>query len=176
MKSDGSDFFQEFMKSCQDMCNNAGGINNSGGSSSNTNNCSDIPGGFQDLNPQLFLLMGELLGNVMAGNMPFNVQNAIGNWLELVGQAIETFNAQQQYFQGGPGRYYNLKYRNVTNPFCTESNDEAGKEIFSKKSSSSKSGTTSSSSEIAELQEEVASLKYEINKLKSEINKLKNKE
>ena len=32
----------------------------------------------------------------MAGNLPFNVQNVVGNWLQLVGQAIEVFNAQQQ--------------------------------------------------------------------------------
>ena len=35
--------------------------------------------------------------------MPYNVQNAIGNWLMLVGQAIVTFNAQQQYCMNGPG-------------------------------------------------------------------------
>ncbi len=72
---------------------------------------------FQDLNPQLFVTVGEVLGDAMAGNLPFNVQNAIGNWLQLVGQAILTYNAQQQYFQSGPGRFYNEAYRDVTNPF-----------------------------------------------------------
>lgn len=74
--------------------------------------------GFQDLNPELFVLIGELLGNAIAGNLPFNVQNSLGNWFQLVGQAMLTFNAQQQYFQGGTGRYYNPKYKNVANPFC----------------------------------------------------------
>ena len=82
--------------------------------------CEDIPGGFQDLNPELFVLIGELLGNAIAGNLPFNVQNSLGNWFQLVGQAMLTFNAQQQYFQGGTGRYYNPKYKNVANPFCSE--------------------------------------------------------
>ena len=36
---------------------------------------------------------------------------AISNWLNLVGQAIETYGAQQQYFQNGPGRYYDLRVK-----------------------------------------------------------------
>jgi hypothetical protein len=52
------------------------------------------------------------------GSIPFNIQNAVGNWLQLVGQVILTFNAQQQYFQGGSERYFNPKYYNVTNSFC----------------------------------------------------------
>lgn len=80
--------------------------------------CHDIPGGFQSLNPQLFAVVGEILGDIIAGNLPFNVQNAVGNWLQLVGQVILTYNAQQQYFQGGPGRYFNYRYYNVSNPFC----------------------------------------------------------
>lgn len=93
-------------------CNNS---NNNG-----RQECNDIPGGFQDLDPQLFSVVAELLGNVMAGNMPFNIQNAIGNWLTLVGQTILTYNAQQQYFQSGPGRYYNRANKNVSNPFCPQ--------------------------------------------------------
>lgn len=89
--------------------------------------CNDIPGGFQSVNPELFVVVAEILGNVMAGNMPFNVQNAVGNWLELVGQVIITYNAQQQYFQGGPGRYFNPIYYNVSNPFCNNtSSNTAG--------------------------------------------------
>lgn len=94
--------------------------------------CDDILGGFQELSPELFVIIGEILANVIAGKIPFNVQNAIGNWLQLVGQIIETYNAQQQYFQGGPGRYYNPMYYNVSNPFCqnksrtTEGNSSSG--------------------------------------------------
>ena len=45
---------------------------------------------FQNVNPELFIVVGELLGNVLSNELPFNVQNAVGNWLQLVGQAIET--------------------------------------------------------------------------------------
>lgn len=55
--------------------------------------CRDIPNGFQDVDPQLFILIGEILGNILSGRLPFNVQNALGNWLQLVGQVIETYNA-----------------------------------------------------------------------------------
>ena len=68
-------------------------------------------------------IIGELLGNVFAGTMPFNVQNAIGNWLQLVGQAMLTYNAQQQYYQSGPGRYYDRANRDVTNPFIPSDSD-----------------------------------------------------
>ena len=73
---------------------------------------------FQNVNPELFIVVGELLGNVIANELPFNVQNAVGNWLQLVGQAIETYNAQQQYYQQGPGRYFTPDSFNVDNPFC----------------------------------------------------------
>ncbi|MTL62984.1 hypothetical protein GMA46_14130, partial [Turicibacter sanguinis] len=73
---------------------------------------------FQSVNPELFILVGELLGNVIANEIPLNVQNAVGNWLQLVGQAILTYNAQQQYYQQGPGRYFTPDSFNVDNPFC----------------------------------------------------------
>ena len=50
----------------------------------------------QNLHPEAVLLTAELLGNLSALHMPFNVQNLIGNWLTLIGQAILVFNAQQQ--------------------------------------------------------------------------------
>ncbi|MBM6839258.1 hypothetical protein H9X77_13715, partial [Clostridium saudiense] len=74
---------------------------------------SDIPGGFQDLNPQELIVIANILGIAIANKLPFNIQNAVGNFFELLGQVIITFNAQQQYFQGGPGRYYNSIYRNA---------------------------------------------------------------
>ena len=36
----------------------------------------------------------------------------------MVGQAILTYNAQQQYYQQGPGRYFTPDSFNVDNPFC----------------------------------------------------------
>lgn len=125
----------------------------------------DIPGGFQDIDPQLFILIGELLGNIIAGELPFNVQNAVGNWLQLVGQAIETYNAQQQYFQGGPGRYYNRKYKNVNNPFCSNSSSSVTSE-------DSTENSCNCENEIEDLKEQIVGLINEIEILKNKINKL----
>lgn len=80
--------------------------------------CWDMPGGFQGLNPLLFTIIGDILADIMSGALPFNVQNAFGNWLQLIGQIILTCNAQQTYFQTGPGRYYNPSNINDQNPFC----------------------------------------------------------
>lgn len=90
----------------------------------------DIAQGFQDINPILFILIGEILGNVLSGALPFNVAASIANLLNFVGQIIETYSSQQVYFQSGPGRYYNPEYRNVTNSFCkNESNMISGDTI-----------------------------------------------
>jgi len=159
MDSNGFNNFEDFIK----YCGYTGGDNSSktGQSKNNTNTegCNDIPGGFQDLNPQLFTVIGELLGCVMAGNMPFNVQNAVGNWLELLGQVILTCNAQQQYFQGGPGRYYNTNDKNINNSFCS--------------SNSNSSASTSSYDEMNELKKSIGKLMMEVKELKKEIEKLK---
>ena len=82
---------------------------------------SDIIGGFQDMNPQLFIVLGEVIGDLLAGQLPFNVANAVSNWFNLVGQIIETYASQIVYFQAGPGRHYNPEDRNVVNPFCSSS-------------------------------------------------------
>lgn len=60
----------------------------------------------QELSPESLLLAAELLGNLSSLQMPFNVQNLLGNWLQLLGQIILTFNAQQQLWQSGPGACY----------------------------------------------------------------------
>ena len=136
---------------------------------------SDIPGGFQDLNPMLFIIIAQIIGDITASRIPFNVQNALGNWLQLIGQAILTYNAQQQYFQGGPGRYYNPIYRNSANPFCQNAVDESGANIAgtSSRSSGKSSTTTSNSSDNKELQKRVESLENEIEKLKSKLDNIK---
>ena len=79
---------------------------------------SDLIYGYQDMNPMLFVTFGELLGNVLSGQLPFNVANSISNFLNLVGQIIETYGAQIQYFEVGPGRFYNPSLRNSANPYC----------------------------------------------------------
>ena len=131
--------------------------------------CEDTPGGFQDLNPELFVLIGELLGNAIAGNLPFNVQNSLGNWFQLVGQAMLTFNAQQQYFQGGTGRYYNPKYKNVANPFCSENGASQAEGPYGG------DGGTNTNSKNNDVNDKIEKLTEEIEALKEEINNLKNK-
>ncbi len=136
--------------------------------------CEDIPGGFQDLNPELFVLIGELLGNAIAGNLPFNVQNALGNWFQLVGQAMLTFNAQQQYFQGGTGRYYNPKYKNVANPFCGENAASQAEGPYGGDGGGN-SNNTNTNSKNSDVNDKIEKLTKEIEELKEEINNLKNK-
>lgn len=136
---------------------------------------SDIPGGFQDLNPMLFVVIGEIIGNIIASQTPFNVQNALGNWLQLVGQAIETYNAQQQYFQGGPGRYYNPIYRNSGNPFCPNTTDESGANTSGNPSSMSSNTSNSNSTDEESSTSSKANKKLQnrIDKLERDICELK---
>ncbi|MGG7176848.1 hypothetical protein ACQPU1_04585 [Clostridium paraputrificum] len=157
MNFNGFNNFDDFMNFCGYKENNQGNQFNDG------EGCRDMPGGFQDLNPQLFILIGELMGNIMAGSLPFNVQNAVGNWLQLVGQAIETFNAQQQYQQNGPGRYYNPKNKNVTNPFCP--NDGTN--------NTSTNQGSSGNEEIEELKSCICNLLNEVQKLRKEVEDIK---
>lgn len=136
------------------------------------NFCSDIPYGFQDIDPMLSNVVCEILSNVLSKKLPINVAASYGNWLQLIAQVIISFNAQQQYFQGGPGRYYNSVYRNVSNPFCQSFSSSNGGE-HSDTGGGKKSKTKSSNKKIEELIREVKDLKMEIERLKSEINTLK---
>lgn len=174
---DNQDDSNENSQENSEQCNNCKfGNSNANASESSRNANSDIPGGFQDIPPQLLLVIGELLGNVMAGNLPFNIQNVVGNWLQLVGQAIEVYNAQQQYYQGGPGRYYNYIYRNAANPFCPDGSDEDQADISSNKKKTSKSkAKTSSDESIKELKSSIKELSNEVRELKKEIEELKKK-
>jgi hypothetical protein len=143
--------------------------------------CCDIPNGFQSLNPQLFVVIGEILGDVLAGSIPFNVQTAFGNWLVLVGQALLTYNSQQLYFQQGPGRYFNPRNYNVDNPFCNTTSQNANQNNSSsndrKNSSKSKEKTSdydrksSSENEVNKIEE----LELRINQLTTDMEGIKNK-
>lgn len=159
------------------------GYNNSSDNTDNTG-CNDIPNGFQNINPQLFILIGDVIGNIIAGNIPFNVQNAIGNWFELLGQVILTFNAQQQYFQSGPGRYYDPKNYNVDNPSCSTNPTDSTSNTTStsNSSNSSSSSKTSSSSPVSESStsndndiniNKLQELEDQIKDLTNELNKIK---
>lgn len=174
-------------------------VNNSNNSNTNDNTttnefnntgCFDIPNGFQSLNPELFVAIGGILGQIMAGNIPYNVQNALGNWFELLGQVILTYNAQQQYFQSGPGRYFNPQNYNVNNQFCNiNTNDVTQNSDLSKsnkkssrngKKSSRKNNDKNSSDEYNKnLSEQnkvdkINELESRINDLISEIEVIKN--
>ena len=129
--------------------------------------CEDIPCGFQRMYPQLFVIIGEIIGNAVAGRLPLNVQDAFGNWLQLVGQIILTYNAQQQYFQSGPGRYFSPINYNVSNPFCTYGSytDEKEDKKSHKKSKVTKKDIRKLDSNINELVREMNSLKSEIEKI-----------
>ncbi|MBN1045883.1 hypothetical protein DVW08_11050 [Clostridium botulinum] len=130
-----------------------------------TNDCKnlnlDMPYGFQDLDPMLMLVIGELIANAISSKLPSSLLNAYGNWLQLVGQVIETFNAQQQYQECGPGRYYNPMYKNVANPFC--SNDDVK---FQKEGRSQKRNKKDNCDKIKKLTLRVDELEKEIEKLK----------
>lgn len=149
------------------------------------NACSDIPGGFQDLNPIILNLITVIFGSIASQKMPFNVQNAIGNWLQLFGQVIITFNAQQQYYQGGQGRIYSPIYRNAANPFCYNSTDEGQANVAtstSKNTSSNRSinldentssnrnnKSNNTSLEIKKLNDDIFNLKKSIEALNNQI-------
>lgn len=153
--------------------------------------CNDIPGGFQNVHPELFTVTAEILGNIMAGNMPFYVQNAVGNWFELVGQVILTYNSQQQYFQGGPGRYFNPIYYNVSNPFCNQtstnttednmtsygiskSEEESSEGNFNGSSKKYSKKNRRSDDDIRALENKMEELLSQIQDIKEEINNMKN--
>lgn len=164
-----------------EQCNNCiFGNSNANASESSRNAFSDIPGGFQDADPQLLNLISTIIANMTAQNLPFNVQNVIGNWLQLLGQAILTFNAQQQYYQGGPGRVYNPIYRNAANPFCPDGSDESQANISTsrKKTYKNKKKTDSnitSDESIKELKNSIKELNNEIIELRGDIEELKKK-
>ncbi|KAI3350584.1 hypothetical protein [Clostridium botulinum] len=119
--------------------------------------------GFQDLDPMLMLAIGELIANVISSKLPSSLLNAYGNWLQLVGQVIETFNAQQQYQECGPGRYYNSMYKNVANPFCPNENVKFEKEGKSHKRREKNN------------YDNIKTLTLRIDKLEKEIEELKKK-
>lgn len=169
-------FFYNSYNSSNNKCNNC----EFGNKNAEADFCSryansDIPGGFQDASPGGIILATALLGTMLSEQMPFNIQNAVGNWLELLGQIILYFNSQQQYFQGGPGRLYNFVYRNVSNPFCESADDENQQNNSSNDSSSNDTPVNNSASsyDLNSLMFTINELHTEIQTLKEEIRKIK---
>lgn len=136
----------------------------------------DIPFGFQDIDPMLITVLGEVVGNILSGNMPTNVANAFGNWVQLIAQVIVMFNAQQQYSQAGPGRYYSPEYRNIANPFTAEPETSDGDEQIIKKKNKKKSHKERKQSHNGKYEENIINqLNDKILALEKEIEELKNK-
>jgi hypothetical protein len=185
MEFNGWNSFEDLARACgytncNKSSNNTGETNNNNATSNSCNmGCSDIPNGFQSLNPELFTIIGEILGNILAGSTPSNVQNSLGNWLELVGQAILTYNAQQQYFESGPGRYFNPKNFNVNNSFCntTSTNTTQNNSSSNPSKNSSQSEEKNSNSHVKSsenIPDKIEALESRINELTAEIEKMKN--
>lgn len=184
MDQNGFNYFNDFLNYCKNTCNS------NSNSSNDSTNCkfgnrnaeasessrfadSDIPNGFQDLNPEFFTMAASILGTAFASNMPFNIQNALANWLQLLGQSILTFNAQQQYFQNGPGRVYNPVYRNSANPFCsaeTQSNTQFNQDT---NNTTTDNVSYETLDEIEELKKYISVLSIEVKNLRNEIEELK---
>lgn len=143
--------------------------NNSNGEHSE--GCKDIPNGFQEMDPKIFTLIGGVLGDALAGSLPLNIQNAMGNWLCLVGQAMLAFAAQQAYFESGPGRCYHDKNKNITNPFCP--NDTSNISNLSPNSAKGSNATNNGSSNGNNKSEDVETLSKSVNDLLREVNELK---
>ena len=85
---------------------------------SNMNCNSDVPEGFQDVNPLIFIVIGEVIGDLISGALPFNVANTFSNLIILIGQIIEAYGTQLAYYENGPGRKYSKENRNINNPDC----------------------------------------------------------
>lgn len=177
MSEDPFKSFQDFINYCNEFYNNTNKSQEQDPQNAGYY-CGDIPGGFQTINPQFFVVMGEILGNVIAGQMPFNIQNVIGNWLQLVGQAIETFNAQQQYMQAGPGRYYDIKNLNVDNPFCSKNQTGSGQTEYDDSSQYinrdyQTTSTSEDSNDLNYMRNHITKLEEEISVLKEELSQIK---
>ena len=62
------------------------------------------------LSPFEFVTLGTMVGYLLSVNLTINEQNSLGNWFELVGQIILTFNAQGSInIPPSPQDYLNLK-------------------------------------------------------------------
>lgn len=55
----------------------------------------DFAGWLYKLSPTEFVTLGTIASYLISYGLTVNEQNSIGNWLEMVGQIILTFNAQE---------------------------------------------------------------------------------
>ena len=54
---------------------------------------------FFDLPAELMTALGTVLGFALTGGLTYAQQNTLGNWLELIGQILDTNAAQGQLLQ-----------------------------------------------------------------------------
>ncbi|MBU5227389.1 hypothetical protein KQI36_12140 [Clostridium senegalense] len=125
---------------------------------------------FQGMDPQTFIVIAEMIGNFIGGDTPFNVQNAIGNWLMLIGQAIVTYNAQQQYFEGGPGRCFDCNNFNINNPDVNQDNNNVNQ---NNNNVNQGDNGKNYDEELIMITKKINELTLEITKLKKEIELIK---
>lgn len=79
---------------------------------------------FQTLSPACVTLLSELIGLYLSNNLPENLQNVAGNVLQCIGTVLTTYNAQQVYFENGPGLCFNPKNLNINNPDCQKPDED----------------------------------------------------
>lgn len=60
----------------------------------NKQNLKDLSSIILKSTPFEFVTLGTIVGYLLSANLTINEQNSLGNWFELVGQIILTFNAQ----------------------------------------------------------------------------------
>ena len=138
----------------------------------------DIPNGFQNISPILFVTIGEVIGDIMSGQLPDNVANIISNFIILIGQIIETYGTQHQYFEIGPGRYFKYAYKNIENPFLNQ--DMNPKEDLNNISNLTKDGTANNddlnecNDSIKKLHD-ISNIYFKLEKLQCDVRKIKTK-
>ena len=76
-----------------------------------SNQFSDFASWLMSLSPFEFTTLGVIIAYIISCNLTLNEQNSIGNWFEMVGQIILTFNAQgsSQSFSVSESDYKDLK-------------------------------------------------------------------
>lgn len=134
----------------------------------------DIPGGFQHITPMEFVVIGEVIGDIMSGQLPYNVGNMISNLMILIGQIIETYGTQQMYYEIGPGKYFELTNKNSENSICNNNNYENLKKQLNLKVNNLSENKNLVES-IKKLNLKIINIEYKLNRAINKINELENK-
>lgn len=108
-----------------------------------------------NVDPQLFAISAVAVGTALIDHFTVNEQNAIANWLMLVGQYIEVVAAQQQLIQG--------RIAQQSNPQTTQAN------TASPNASANASKTDKTSDEIEMLTEMMKEMQRQIDLLREQL-------